>query len=56
MRPLIEQKWNFSPIGSTVKRENYETGLAGVQILQVVIRPGSESGKDVATMASRSIG
>jgi hypothetical protein len=56
MRPLIEQEWNFSPTGSTVCLENYETDLAEVQILQLVISPGSGSGNDVATMASCRIG
>jgi hypothetical protein len=56
MRPLIEQEWNFSPPGSTVELETYETDLAGVQILQLVISPGSGSGNDVATMASCRIG
>jgi hypothetical protein len=56
MRPLIEQEWNFNPRGSTVVVENYETDLAGVQILQLVISPGSGRGNVVATMASCRIG
>jgi hypothetical protein len=56
MRPLIEQEWNFSPTGSTEQLQSYQMDLLGVQILQLVISPGTGSGNDVATMASCRIG
>ncbi len=52
LRPLFQQKWNFSPSGSTSEIENYEVELNGVWMLQLVIDPDIARGTAVATLES----
>jgi hypothetical protein len=52
VRPLVQQRWNFSPSGSTSEIEDYAFELDGVWMLQLVIDPDIGRGTAVATLES----
>jgi hypothetical protein len=52
LRPLIQQQWNFSPMGSIIQIEDHEVNLYGVWMLHLIVRPEIKRGPAVATIAS----
>ena len=39
LREVVRQRWNFSPHGSTLEREDYAVKLRAVKVLQLTIDP-----------------
>jgi len=49
---IVRQQWNFSPSGTVTEVENYTVDLAGVSVLELVIRPDLSNTSAVASLAS----
>jgi len=54
-REIARQQWNFSPSGATVEIEEHRVELPSVEVLELIIDPGSESEAIVASMKSMKI-
>jgi hypothetical protein len=50
LREIVRQQWTFSPDGSTSEIENYETNLADVGVLELVIKPDISGGNVPASL------
>jgi hypothetical protein len=49
-REIVRQQWNFSPGGATVEIEDHVVELPSVEVLELIIDPGSEGGAAFASM------
>jgi hypothetical protein len=49
-REIVRQQFTFSPPGTTIEREEYETNLNAVSRLELVIIPAIDGGNAVATL------
>ena len=54
-REIVRQQWNFSPSGATVEAEDHQVELPSVEVLELIIDPGSESQAIFASMKRMKI-
>ncbi|MEZ5586483.1 MAG: carbohydrate-binding protein [Sedimenticolaceae bacterium] len=55
-REIVRQQWNFSPSGAILEIEGHEVDLPSVEVLELIIDPGSESQVAYASLESMRIG
>jgi hypothetical protein len=51
-REIIRQRWNFSPLGSTMESEDYAFDLADVSVLELTIEPDVNRRDATATLSA----
>lgn len=51
LREIIRQRWNFSPLGSTVESEDYAVDLAHISTLELTIEPDVNNPNAIATLS-----
>jgi hypothetical protein len=54
-REIVRQQWNFSPSGATVEIEDHLVELPSVEVLELIIDPGSEGEAVFASMKRMKI-
>ena len=48
---IVRQQWTFSPAGATTETETYEMDLAGVRMLELMIKPDLNDPNAIATLS-----
>jgi hypothetical protein len=51
-REIVRQRWNFSPLGSTVEAEDYAVDLEQVSALELTIEPDVNRREAIATLSA----
>ena len=54
-REIVRQQWNFSPSGATVEIEDHLVEVPSVEVLELIIDPGSEGEGVFASMKRMKI-
>ena len=49
---IVRQRWNFSPLGSTMESEDYTLDFADVSVLELTIEPNVNRRDAIATLSA----
>jgi hypothetical protein len=55
-REIVRQRWNFSPLGSTMESEDYAVDFAHVSVLELTIEPDINRRDAIATLSVWRVG